>query len=110
MLKKNYDNASSQNEVIAKNIRAFRKSSEKFKSESKMAAVRRSLCLMITIFTQKQLLILQILSCCENILHNSYKDGYIYSPELVVTLLQVFPNLIPRVHVYVIYLNKICLN
>ena len=29
MLKKNYDNASSQNEVIAKNISAFRKSSEK---------------------------------------------------------------------------------
>ena len=30
MLKKKYDNASSQNEVIANNISAFRKSSEKF--------------------------------------------------------------------------------
>ena len=53
MLKKNYDNASSQNEVIAKNISVFRKSREK-KYESKMAAVRRSLCLMLTIFTKKQ--------------------------------------------------------
>ena len=78
MLKKNYDNASSQNEVIAKNISAFRKSSKK-NSESKMAAVRRSLCLMLTIFTKKQLLILQILSSCQNILHNSYKEGYIQS-------------------------------
>ena len=30
MLKKNYDNATSQNEVIAKNISPFRKSSENF--------------------------------------------------------------------------------
>ena len=50
---KNYDNASSQNEVIAKNISVFRKSREK-NSESKMASVRRSLCLMLTIFTKKQ--------------------------------------------------------
>ena len=50
MLKKHCDNASSQNEVIAKNIGAIRKSSENF-SESKMATVRRSLCLMPIIFT-----------------------------------------------------------
>ena len=33
MLKKNYDNASSQNEVIAKNISPFHKSSEQFLNE-----------------------------------------------------------------------------
>ena len=73
-----YENASSQNQVIAKNISTFLKFSKK-KSESRMAAVRSSLCLMLTIFTQKQLLIVQILSSCQNILHNSYKEGYIQS-------------------------------
>ena len=38
-------------------------------SEFKMAAVRRSLCLVLTIFTQKQLLLLQILIECQNGLH-----------------------------------------
>ena len=49
MLTKNYYNASLQNDVIAMNIRAFHTSSKK--SELKMAAVRRSLCLMLTILT-----------------------------------------------------------
>ena len=78
MLTKIYDNASSTNEVIAKVINAFLTSSKK-KSESKMAAVRRSLCLMLTIFTQKQLSIRQIMTNCQNILHNFYKEGYIQS-------------------------------
>ena len=34
MLKKNYNNASSQKEVIAKNISAFRKSSEKIRNQT----------------------------------------------------------------------------
>ena len=74
----NYDNMSTNNEVIAKTNSAFLKFGNFF-SESKMAALRRSLCLMLTIFTQKQLWRLQILKSCQNILHNFYKDGYIQS-------------------------------
>ena len=49
------------------------------KSESKMAAVRHRLCLVLTIFTKKQLWILQFLTSSQNILHNFYNEEYIQS-------------------------------
>ena len=52
---------------------------KKKKSALKMSAVRRSLSLMLTIFSKKQLLILQILIKCQNSLNNFYKEGYIQS-------------------------------
>ena len=41
-----------------------------------MAVPRRSFCFMLTIFTQKQLWILQILTTYQNIFHNFYKERY----------------------------------
>ena len=78
MLTKYYDNVSSNNEVIAKPSSAYFEFSKHF-CESKMAALRRSLCSMLAIFTQKQFWILQILTSCQNMLHNFYKEGYLQS-------------------------------
>ena len=65
------------NEVIAKNISAFIKSSKTILNQR--WPLSTPVCLMLTIFTHKQLWILQILINCQNVLHNFYKEGYIQS-------------------------------
>ena len=77
MLSKNYDNLSSNNEVIAKTSSTFLNFSKHFLNQ-RLVALRRSLlvCFMLTIFTSLETTDSEN---CQNILHHFNKEGYIQS-------------------------------